>query len=187
MKIIIKNCIYILALVCATGCDDYQRKGIVTPEITVNAKSLNLFVDETAQLTASPTELTFTWMSEDDDVATVNDLGLVVATGDGTTFIVVRSGDMTRKTPVTAVTRIPLTGFSLNVESITINRTVKTEIWAILDPTNTNDASLPIWRSLNTDIATVDYKGLITGVSSGATSVTCSINGTVKSVSVTVN
>jgi hypothetical protein len=53
-------------------------------------------------------------------------------------------------------------------------------------PENANDASAPIWRSANTDVATVDYKGEITGVNSGLTNVICNINGIERSVKVEV-
>lgn len=176
----------LLLLGCIAGCDDYERKGVVTPEVTVNEHSLDLFVGETSQLKAGPTELTFTWSSEDAGVATVDGNGLVTAVGEGATFIVASSGGMSCRVPVSSLIRIPLTGFSLNVTSIEANPGTKAELWVTPEPLNANDASLPEWRSLNNNIAVVDYKGVITGVSEGTTDVVCTINGIKQVVSVVV-
>ena len=182
----IKNYLFLLALVCIAGCDDYERKGVVTPAITVNEHSLDMFVGETAQLKASPAGLSFTWTSEDTEVAAVDGNGLVTATGDGSTFIVAASGEMSCRVPVNSVTRISLKDFSINVAEIKINTGGTVEMWVTLDPTNANDASLPLWRSLNTDVATVDYKGVLTGAGTGMTEVVCTINGMKRAVGVTV-
>lgn len=183
-NIIAGVCLFLL--VCMTACDNFERKEEVFPEITVNEHSLELFVGETAQLKAGPTELSFTWSSEDTGIATVDGNGLVTAVADGATFIIARSGDMTCRVPITSITRIPLTGFSLNAMSVEANPGTKAELWTILEPLNANDASLPEWISFDKDIATVDYKGVITGVGEGNTKVQCTINGITKSVDVEV-
>ena len=168
------------------GCDDFERKGKVTPEITVNEPSLNMFVDQTIQLKASPSDLTFTWSCEDNSVATVSGNGLVTAVGEGATFIIVHSGNMTCRVPITAATRIPLRDFVLNKDEIDTNPGMRIEMWFTIDPPNANDASLPDWRSLNNNVATVDYKGVVSGAGEGTTEIICTINGISKSVSVEV-
>ena len=175
-----------LALCFITGCSDYERKGVVTPEITVNTQSLSLFVGGTEQLKASPVGLSFSWTSEDEEVATVDGAGLVTATGEGNTFIVVRSGDMTCRLPVSVVVKIPMTGFRLSVTEMELNPKARRSVVVILEPENANDASHPVWSSRNTDVATVDYKGEITGVGVGVVDIACTINGIVKTVSVDV-
>ena len=183
-SIIMSVCV--LLICCITGCDDYERKGVVTPAITVNTHSLSLFVGENDQLTASPAGLSFSWTSEDTKVATVNSNGQVSAVGDGSTFIVVTSGDMTCKVPIDVVTKIPLTGFSLSVTSLEVNPGVRRSIIITPEPLNANDASFPVWRSQNAKIATVDYKGEITGVGAGETKIECTINKITKVVDIDV-
>ena len=183
-SIILNVCFLTLCFI--TGCSDYERKGVVTPEITVNTQSLSLFVGGTEQLTASPAGLSFTWTSEDPEVALVDGTGLVTATGEGNTFIVARAGDMTYRLPVSVVIKIPMTGFRLSVTELELGASTRRSIVVILEPENANDASNPVWRSLNTDVATVDYKGEITGVTEGTTEIVCTINGIAHSVSVVV-
>ena len=176
-----------LLLGCFAGCDNYVRKGIVTPDITVNEHSLSLFVGEKIQLTASPSELSFTWKSEDATVATVDNKGLVTATGDGTTNIVVSSaGEMECRIPVTSVTRIPMKDFNLGESNIVIFANERRQFIPALTPSNANDAEYPVWRSLDNTIVTVDYKGEVAGVAIGSASVECKIKDIVKTITVDV-
>ena len=185
----------LLALTCTTGCDYYERKGVVTPEITVNTQSLNLFVGDFAQLKASPTEYTFKFTSDDPEVALVDGSGLVLATGDGSTFIVVSSGDAICRVPVTCITKIPMsdfritdptTGTVLGENPIELNIGAMRTVVLNVVPSNANDASAPVWRSLNTNVANVSYKGEIVGISTGTTTVQCRVNDIVKSLTVMV-
>ena len=178
--------IFLLLLAGVAGCDDYERKGVVTPEITINTHSLDLFVGESAQLKAGPSELTFNWTSEDTGVATVDGSGSVTAVSEGNTNIIVTSGKMTTSIPVTTVTRIPLTGFTLSQVDVDLSINMRGMILPVFDPPNANDASAPEWRSLSDEVATVDYKGDITGRGLGKTEVICTINGMEQKVNVNV-
>jgi len=176
----------LLLVGCLTGCDNYERKGIVTPEITVNEHSLSLFVGETIELKASPADLTFTWMSEDTEVATVDNKGLVTAVGDGNTFIVASSGNMSCRVPINSITRIRLTDFNLGADNLLLFTGERNQFIPSFQPSNANDASYPKWRSLNSDVATVDYKGEIVAVGVGNADVECQVNNIVKTIHVDV-
>ena len=84
-------------MACHTGEIDHNYENMVY----VNQNSLNLFFGDTEQLTASPTESTFEWTSEDPSVATVNNEGLVTATGVGNTQIIITQGEWTQTVDVT--------------------------------------------------------------------------------------
>lgn len=183
-SIIVGLCL--LTLGSLAGCDNYERKGIVTSEITVNEHSLHLFVGETIELKASPSGLTFNWTSEDTEVATVDNKGLVTAVGSGNTFIVAESGGMSCRLPISAIVHIPMTDFSLGTDSILLFTKERNQFIPTLIPSDANDASYPFWRSYNSDIANVDYKGEITAISVGSTDVECKINNTAKTIHVDV-
>lgn len=91
----------LLLLGCMMECDDYEQK-IIEKNIYVDRVSLSLFVGESIQLTASPTDGTFQyqWSSEDPTVATVTSNGLVEAISEGFANIVVSSGDIVKKIAV---------------------------------------------------------------------------------------
>ncbi|MDR2384774.1 MAG: Ig-like domain-containing protein [Tannerella sp.] len=177
MKINIKSLFSIPAIFSAvilwtTGCDDYVRTG-VTPYIYVNHLSLKLFTGETFQLKASPSETSYEWTSEDIDVATVSTTGLLTATGAGVTNIVVKSGDIHTKVPVTVVNKIPITGLRVDIDYVELTPGVKVNITATRIPENANDISFLIWTTGNVDVATVNAVGDITAIGEGETEIIC--------------
>jgi len=175
-----------LLLVFIASCDNFERKGDVTPEITVNMQSLQLFVGDSEQLKANPTNLGFAWQSEDPEIAIVNANGMVTAVSEGSTNIVVRSGDIILKVPVTTVDRIPLTDFQLSTTEISMSPGKTSMAVPIRVPANANDVSLPVWVSKDPNIATVDYKGEIRGRAVGVVEIECTINNITRSVTVEI-
>ncbi|MDR1667568.1 MAG: Ig-like domain-containing protein, partial [Bacteroidales bacterium] len=146
---------------CLSGCDDYRRVNEPTQEITVNSKSLNLFVGETRQLTASPTGNAFDWSSDDPDVVTVNSDGLVTAVSEGFSTIVVASGNSAEVSiDVRVRVRIPLTDIHLPSSSLklVVGSSVQLDVNAV--PDDASDVTFT-WRSENPDIAIVDNAGTV--------------------------
>jgi len=183
------NCIILglcLMLPLFTGCDNFAQKNIEY-EATPNVQSLSLFVDETFQLRANPTNLSFTWTSSDENVATVSSSGLVTAKGRGTADIVARAGDITCTVPLTAVVRIPLVDYSLSATWMELAVGGIQEIKIIPVPTDANDMGIATWTTEDPDVATVSYAGYVKCLKLGETSVSCNINGIVKTVNVKVS
>jgi len=90
-------CLLILAG-CAKGPDRNIEK-----RIFVDRQTLDLYVGDEFQLTASPTNTTFFWESLDHTVATVSQAGVVHAAGVGDTYIMVSMDDenaVVRQIPV---------------------------------------------------------------------------------------
>ena len=183
------NCIICglcLLLLGFAGCDNYKQKEIHY-EATPNVQSLKLFVNETFQLRANPTNMAFTWTSSDESVATVTSNGLVTAVGRGTADITARAGDITCTIPLTSVVRIPLVDYKLNISWIELAVGGMQEIKIIPIPTDANDMGVVEWTSQNTEVATVTYAGYVKCLALGETMVSCKINGIVKSVDVKVS
>lgn len=93
--------ISLFAIICTIGCSTKEIDHNYENMIYVNQSSLDLFFGDTEQLTASPTENSFEWTSEDPSVATVNNDGLVTATGVGRTQITISEGEWTKSIDVT--------------------------------------------------------------------------------------
>ena len=81
---------------CTTGKIDHNFENMVY----VNQSSLELYLGDVQQLTASPTEDVFEWTSDDPSIAAVDKNGLVEATGVGFTQITVRKGEWTKRVDV---------------------------------------------------------------------------------------
>jgi hypothetical protein len=74
-------------------------------KIFVDYASLNMIVGDEVKITASPTDETFIWESDDIAVATVSASGEVRATGAGETNITVSYGDVRRIIPVNVIAK----------------------------------------------------------------------------------
>ena len=78
-----------------TSMTFYYACTTVTPEVHINEASLSVGVGETGQLTTSTVDVyegdnpTYAWASSDEDVATVDNTGLVTGVGAGNTDITV--------------------------------------------------------------------------------------------------
>lgn len=160
-------------LICyVAGCDDYAQKTI-EENIYVNQPELSLFVGETVQLTASPTDGTYqyTWSSEDPAVASVSSNGVVEVISEGFTNIVVSSGNLSTKIPLTAVIRIPLKNVVISESMLELLPGNKKTVLITYVPENANDIPAHSWSSENPDIATVSVGGEITAVDEGVTNI----------------
>jgi hypothetical protein len=168
-----------------SGCDDYERTE-AKENIYVDRASLTMFTGETIQLTASPTVATYSWTSEDNEVATVSATGLVTAAGEGNTNIVVTNGKVHTKIPLTATERIAMTGLHLSINSVELTPGAIAPVIATRVPANANDGGFFVWTSNNIDVATVSSIGDITGISEGDTEIICRGGNFTGTVSVSV-
>ncbi|RNC63827.1 Ig-like domain-containing protein [Proteiniphilum sp. X52] len=177
----------ILLLGYISGCDHYEQK-IIEKHIYVDRQSLSLFIGQTVQLTASPTDGTYQyqWSSEDPSVATVTSNGLVEVISEGFTNIVVSSGDLFTKVPLTAVVRVPLEDVSVSESFLELIPGGKKTILLTYIPDNANDIPEYLWSSENPNIASVKITGEITGVGEGITTVVYRIGDIVKEIVVDV-
>ena len=176
----------ILLLPLIAGCGDNYAKKDIKYDATSNVKSLNLFVDETYQLKASPSNLQFKWTSSDESVATVSSDGLVTAVGRGTADIIATAGDLSCSVPVVAVVRIPMVDYTLSAQWIELAVGGIQEIKIFPIPTDANDMPDADWTTDDEKVATVTYAGSVKCIALGETKVHCNVGGNVKSLSVKV-
>lgn len=146
----------------------------VTPaKVTVEkGQTANLSV---AYLPADTTdEKAVTWKSENENVATVDENGVVTAVAGGTTKIVATA---TANDKITAVCEVKV---PIHTESIELN---KTEIIGLrkgdtekltvsFKPANTEDSKEVKWTSSDSTVASVDKNGVVKGLKEGEATIT---------------
>ncbi len=172
------------AVVLIAGCDPYVRTE-VEESLYINHQSLSMFVGEQMQLSASPTELTCGWESEDASVATVSASGLVSAVGPGSTYIVAASGDRSARIPVTAIVKVALEDLECESE-VELSVGAKGTLSAIPVPAEANDYGRFEWSSDNEKVATVNSSGGVTAIGLGKATITCKAGNISKNITISI-
>lgn len=114
-----------------------------------------------------------TWSSSNLEIATVNQAGVVTTHGAGTAIITVTTedGSYTAHCTITAVYHVK--GVTLNQDSVTLMLGKSCTLLATVSPGNATNKTIK-YQSSNSNVATVDHKGLVTtnGVGSAVITVT---------------
>ena len=154
-------------------------KKINPTALILSKTTVNLIVGQTENISATikPSNASIKdiiWTSNDSTIATVND-GTIVAKKEGTVKIIAKiSGTNITETVTVRVSKVKVTGISLNQTSGTIylNQNNKNiQLYATVVPENAANKKV-IWSSSNSSIATVSNNGLVTGVNPGTATIT---------------
>ncbi len=146
--------------------------------MTMNVTSITLIQGETYALKADirPATATYntpSWKSDDDNIALVDDDGIVTAISPGTAWITATARDSSGKyckCYVTVIAPIPATGVTTMVSEVVMAPGEKKTVIAKATPANTTDSM--IWTSSDESIARVNATtGEITAVSPGNTTI----------------
>lgn len=176
----------------ATCSVQVSPKTVAVTGITLNESELNLYLGNSFQLQATvtpadATDKTVTWRSEDPNLATVDQNGLVTAVNPGTCGVWAEHGDIAAKCVIHCNEKPKVTSIVFNTSRYTVNigKTVKVEYtYYPADAVNTNFT----WTVSNTEIATVDNTGTVTGKALGTVTVTVAAdNGVAGHVTVAVS
>lgn len=158
---------------------DY-RVIVITPVtgVTVTADTKTLFIGTTAQLTATvkPADASITgvkWESTNEQVAVVDEYGVVTGVGRGQATIRATAADGSGQRASVNVTvkqqpeSITLSGLSGNIRvggGVTLKATVL--------PNTTSDKAV-VWSTSDASVATVSANGYVKGVRAGSCTITC--------------
>lgn len=146
--------------------------------MTMNYTSLTLIQGNTFQLKAEirPENATYStpsWKSDNEEIALVDEDGIVTAISPGTAWVTAEARDSSGKyckCYVTVIAPIPATGVTTMVDEVVMAPGEKKTIVAKATPANTTDSML--WTSTDESIARVNATtGEITAVSPGNTTI----------------
>lgn len=110
------------------------------------------------------------WESDEPEVATVDQNGLVTAVENGTATITAAIGEVTGTFTITVET-VPLTSISIK-ENTTIHRGETETLAVTYEPENTTDDRTVTWSTSDPEIATVDQNGTVKAVGVGSAKIT---------------
>jgi hypothetical protein len=192
--------ILVLALWIAltVGCGEEPTEpggtaGVARLHVTPSADTLAA-LGATVQLQAAAQDVdgnpvtlaTFTWVSSDNDVATVSASGVVTAVGNGTCTITVTCGSESAVATIVVRQMVAEVAVTPNPVALAIAETVQ------LGATVTDANAHPVqgasvsWNSSDNTVATVDTDGLVTAVQPGSAIITASVDVVSESATVTV-
>ena len=164
------------------GSKTAQATVTVTTTITrikLNANTINLSIGQTSQAVPTITPSTastqnLSWRSAFTHVATVNSTGLITATGNGSTQIIVStSNNKIAYMIVTVTTRV--TGLSLSLSSLIVARGTTSTLVATIQPITASNKILS-WFTNNGLVATVNSSGVVKGIKTGNAIITARTN-----------
>ncbi len=110
------------------------------------------------------------WYSKDTSIAKVNSSGVITGVAPGTVEIVGVVGNF--KVTYIATVKAPIERITLNTSRGTLRLDHTKQLDVIYIPSNTTDDKSITWSSADSDIATVDENGLVTGITTGKTTIT---------------
>lgn len=158
--------------------------------LTLSQRNADLTVGSTVKLTASGGESIVSFSSSNEAVATVSADGTVKAVGEGSAVVTAKAGDLTASCSVavkgTEQTDVPAANTLFLQSSGGLTGQFS------MDPGETASvkvvgSSAPVtWSSSDSQIATVDASGIVTGVSSGSAIITAVVDGQTLTIEVLV-
>jgi uncharacterized protein YjdB len=162
---------------CVTACKKADTDARVTG-IALDTMSLQLEVNDTYQFTATLEPLDavnqeVSWTSSDRLVATVDQTGLLTATGVGETRVSATSIDGSFRTSCTVMVFpevIPVTGIELEQTTAQVPMGGRVRLIPIITPVEATDKYL-FWTQENPEIAIVTPSGVVEGMNAGTTRV----------------
>ena len=123
------------------------------------------------------TDLSVTWTSSNESVATVDTNGLVTAIAVGEAIITATTNDGSNLSASCKVSVVPTLAESIALDKteISLKANESAMLVATVLPESTTDKSV-MWTSLNESVATVDTNGLVTAIAVGEAIITATTN-----------
>jgi len=152
--------------------------------IEVMPPALNVEIDSTYKFSAIGRDasmnviedISYTWTSRYQNVGTVDQNGLFTALSSGMTFLTAKSGTV-ESAQVTVSIYDPVFSIEILQDSLTVYYDSTAQFTAVGKDMNGDDITglSFTWESANTDIATINNDGVLTGIIVGSTSVTAKL------------
>lgn len=126
------------------------------------------------------------WSSNAPGVARVDAKGVVTGISGGTATITAAIGDVSAAKEIRVPAYTALKGITVAPKTVTLSENRKTEQLTIEKNPVGATAGTVTWKSSDLDIATVNERGLVTGIAAGNAVITAHLDGKVASCNVTV-
>ncbi len=155
------------------GCEE-EAPPVAVTGVTLDTEQLTLLVDDTETLTATVTpadaaNVAVSWSSDRESVATVNSSGKVTAIGEGRAVVTATTEDGGFEAAclvLVELVKVNVKSVSLNKDALTLAAGNSEKLTTTIKPNNATNKKVS-WKSSDTLTATVNNKGVVTGVNQG--------------------
>ena len=161
-------------------------------DVTLDLKSLTLSNGEEYQLAVTvlpknATNKNVTWSSSDENIATVDQSGMVKAVSEGHARIIVQTenGGYTDECQITVTHTVSVTDVTLNKEMLELPEGKSEQLQAFVQPKDASNQNVK-WSSSDEKIASVDQKGNVTAHKKGEAIITVTTEDGDKTATCTV-
>ena len=171
----------------------FTESDIAVTSVTLDMTNITVWKDYSKLLTATvkpdnASNKTVTWTSSDDDIATVNQNGLVTGRKPGTATITAQAGSRKATCKVTVINEpqaVEVTSVSLDLTQMTVDEGYSRKLTATVKPTNATYAAVT-WTSSDKTVATVTSDGTVSGIKPGTVTITATAGSKSANCAVTV-
>lgn len=158
-------------------------------KVTVTPSTGEVLIGQTlsleAEVTPAEIDAPVTWLSTNEDIATVSDDGVVTGVATGTVIVMAEAGGVTG-TAMISVVGTPVESVTLNETSIEIDEGETHTLSATVLPASADNKSIT-WSSSDERIATVSGTGAVYGKRPGEAVITARAGNCTAECRVTVN
>lgn len=150
--------------------------GITLPTVVELLKGNTVTLQPEFEPENTTDDKTVTWTSDNPEVATVNENGMVFGVKEGTANVTATAGTITATTIVT-IKEIHLTGIEIKMESTDLlkGQLIDLKKYLVYQPENTTDSKIAVWSSSDEEIASVDANGVLKAVKEGTVAITATV------------
>lgn len=171
-----------VVLTCLTACS-------VKPEsITLSADKMTIKTGNSQAvsyeiLPENTSDKTVIWTSSDNNIASVNEVGVITANNAGECTITAKCGELTATLTVTV--EKPVEQLILNKYELTLTENETFSLTCTILPEDATDKKIT-WTSSDDSVAKVDEHGLVTALKTGKCTVTATCNEKIATANITV-
>ena len=170
-------------IVCASAenenkydtCTVTVKKPVAKVDVKSSVQYMNVGVKKTLGTTVTPADADnkkLVWSSTNPSIASVSSTGVVTAKKAGSCKIIAKAQDGSGKSDTcTIIVKQPVTSVAISSADITLSAGSSQTLVAQVMPSNAMSKSVS-WSSSNSEVATVNSKGVVTAVKEGTCTIT---------------
>lgn len=161
---------------------------VAVTSVTLSNSTLSMYPGQTKTLTATvlPENASYksvTWTTDNSDIATVDANGVVTAKTVGNATITATAHNGVKATCSVTVAAVDAQSIVVAPDLTSVFPGMTRQLVATITPANTTDKTVT-WTSSDTQVATVDDNGLVTGVVVGEVTITATTHNGLQSSSI---